>query len=971
MAYWNQNGGWQTYAYPTNYKTDYSANDFAGSITNKTAADFAKDYAYKSAADFPAGTRETSKTYWFKVVDGEVVDISTDPKTGDAWRSKTLSGTGTLREQWGDFVDKLNENQKDRFRGYKQTFAVNATENENDRTRAAENYNAQQNTARENAAKEWNENQDKVVAKIVEDTNKQNSNLNLKNSSINSWSTSIKNKLSSAREGTYARTLSGLDTSVLDSLKQKKLITDQEYNTLVDTAVNSFDTFYLKNYVSAWDARSKGAQPPVGGFDADYYRTKTEGGKTAQQEWNNAQTAVNVNGRYLPDLDITARYNRDTYLHWYYTTQGKAAGERGNAAQSPGITEDYKEYLTDADYQKYRDEVLGLADRFDNIEDWSAAQDPAVLREWYNSLSSDQKREYDEGVLDVPTLDYIPDRLRDKIKMTKGTTYLEGGLSGILGEKEKEQQAIFASLTSDSLKKAANQLRLAKQKEQAFDMYASLPGLNEVISVNESLSNSLLGDSGIGGVLGWMSDPEKVQKGLESSLEKATGIPSRSNAVYNWQKWFEDELVKSYETGATVKDPLDPNKTYTIDADFAKDYIDRYLKPRFDTSRSMSEFISYMDIKQNEQNVFQTQSAFDALRDIADLRAKAYLDGVKSATPLNFNADFYWDPQGNFTADDPKAAKYAEQKNELTRDWEEAKTRGSTALVPGTDRTWDQWAYYYGLDVRDKNQFAKLHYQVKGAARGFDPARDLITLKDANDYIQNTILPEITDEKLNIGDITFLNFVTPEEFADRLLEGIDPAQNKEEWDKLLETLGLSSKDMGIEEVKNYVIDAFRTGAAKQIRESIKYLNEKKITPSQEELGVEYIERPEDVKPTSSPYETDLYKVFKNAGYQGSEDDFYTQFMPDIDRGEMELLSKSGKGLELSGAYAGLTSKDPFEALASMENLFSTADKMETGSKETAPSYFKLFEDETKDQDYKSKSGQKILGEFTSFFKGFT
>lgn len=931
MAYWDKTNGWQVYSLPTNAKTDYKGTDFIG--------------------DYPAITdKDVSKTYnlWVKVENGAAVNSSTSPQSGTGWNQYTLTDKGggagdqipgvTLNPQFIKDVEGVIKNLQQQV------------------VKEVDSYNNSMNTLRQQAA---------------DALNTQGSNLNNKNKGINNWSAAAKNKLSAAKDGTYKTTLTSLDTSALDDLKNQGLLSNEEYKNLVDTAVNSFDSDYLTNKLVKWDALTQGAQPPTGGFDPEYYRLNTAGGTEALKQWNDAQTAVAVGGKTVPDLDVVGRYNRDSYLHWYYTTQGKAAGDRGNPAQAAGITENYKELLTDADYQQYRDNVLGLADRFDNIKDWAAAQDPETLKEWYSSLPSDQRREYDSGTLAVPTLDYIPDRLRDKIKMTKGTTYLEGSLAGVLGEKEKQQQQVFGSLTSDSLRKAANELQIAKQKEQAFDVYTRLPGLSEIVNVNESLANSLLGDSGIGGVLGWMQDPEDVQKGLESSLSKATGIPSRSNAVYNWQKWFDDELVKGYEGGITVTDPLDPTKTYTVDAEFAKDYIDRYLKPRFDTSRSMSEFISYMDIKQNEQNVFQTQSALDSLRDIADVRAKAYLDGIKSTAPLNFNADFYWDPKGNFTEDDPKLARYTAQKDEVSKDWEEAKTRGSTALVPGTDKTWDQWAYYYGLDINDKTQFAKLHYQIKGAANGFDPAKDLITLKDADDYIQNKILPEIADEKLKIGDISFLNFVTPEEFADRLLEGIDPATHKEEWDKLLETLGLSGKDMGIEEVKEYIIDFFRTGAAKEIRESIKYLNEKKITPSQEELGVEYIERPEDVKPTTSPYETDLYKVFKNAGYQGSEDDFYTQFMPDVDRGEMELLSKSGKGLELGGTYAGLTSKDPFEALASMETLFSSADSTTTKKEETAPSYFKLFEDETKDEDYKSKSGQKILGEFTSLFKGFT
>lgn len=751
-------------------------------------------------------------------------------------------------------------------------------------------------------------------------------------------------------------------------------LTTQSFNDLVSNGdLDSLSAYYQKNKVSVWDGLTQGAQPPVGGFDAEYYRLKTTGGSDALNQWNNAQSSVNVGGYFLPDLDVTGRYTRDSYLHWYYTTQGKAAGDRGNAAQDPELTEKYTEYLTDSDYQTYRDQVLGLADRFDNIKDWADAQDPTVLSEWYKSLPSDQKNQYNAGTLPVPTLDYIPDRLRDKIKMVKKATILEGRLSTVLGEKEKQQQQVFSALTQDSLKQAAAQLQKAKLQEQQFDFYKGLPGLNEVMTINESIANSLLGDTGIGGVFGWMGDSEKTQKSLEKSLFSATGVPSRSNAVYNWQKWFDDELVKRYESGLTVEDPLDASVTYDIDAEFAKDYIDRYLKPRFDNSKSMSEFVSYMDVKQNEQNIFQTQSALDSLRDIADVRSKAYLDNIKSASPLNFNADFYWNPQGNFDQTDPKYQTYQQQKDEVATDWEIAKTKGSTEKVPGTDWTWNQWAYYYGLDPNDKDQFAKLHYQVKGAAAGFDPAKDLITLKDADEYIQNKILPEITNEKLKIGDITFLNFVTPEEFADKLLEGISPESHKEEWEKVLKTLGLSEKDMGIAEVKQYIVEAFRTGAAKEIRESIKYLNEKKLTPTQERLGVEYIERPEDAKATDDPNATALYKIFKNAGYQGNEDEFYGQFMTDIDRSEMELVTQASKGLQASSLFSGLSSKDPFESLVSLQSLFDEDNKTtSTTTKDTsAPSYFKLFGDDKEDEDYKSKSGQKILGEFTSLFKGFT
>ena len=102
-------------------------------------------------------------------------------------------------------------------------------------------------------------------------------------------------------------------------------------------------------------------------------------------------------------------------------------------------------------------------------------------------------------------------------------------------------------------------------------------------------------------------------------------------------------------------------------------------------------------------------------------------------------------------------------------------------------------------------------------------------------------------------------------------------------------------------------------------------------------------------------------------------------MTDVDKGEMQLLEQgaSEKGLQLGGAYAGLTSDDPFQALKSITGLFgdtsttttTSADSTKTGSVSSGSSYFKLIDDE--DEPTKSKSAEKILGEFTSLFKGFS
>lgn len=713
-----------------------------------------------------------------------------------------------------------------------------------------------------------------------------------------------------AQDGTYK--------NLMQSLKGR--LGDIGFNDLINNdGEMTLSTVYQKK-IAPWDA-SKGAQPPTGGFDASYYREFTQGGVDAENSWDSAQESVNTgyydengNPYLLPDLDITGRYSFDSYMHWHYTTQGKAAGYRGNEEQYADLADAYEEYLTDAEYEMYRDKVLGGGEE----------------------------------------------------------TILGKKVGAELSTKEKQIQQQFGSLTTDSLKQAAGELLKAKQKERDFEFYKGLEGFDEVLSINETIANSLLGDSGIGGVLGFVTNPVKAQESLEKSLASATGVPTFNGVTYNWQKWFEEQLAGNYEKGITVQDPLDPTKTYTLDAEFAKRYIDEYLKPRFDSSKSMSEFISTLELQQQDKNVFEVQTALTKLRDIGEIRAQAYLDDVYGRDPLNFNVDFYMNPTGNFEAGDPKLAKYEEQRNQVNNDWETAK-RNSSSVVPGTNWTWDQWSYYYGLNINDRNQFAQLHYQVLGSSKGFDPAKDVLTLKDASDYISTKILPEIASKNIDLADVNFLQFVTPEEFADSVIEGVSPETNKEEWDKMLATIGIAGEGMGINEVKQYIADQFRTGNAINVRQSIKYLNEKGKTPTQKDLGVDYIQRAEDVKSTTSPYATTLYKIFKDAGYQGNEDDFYGSFMTDVDKGEMQLLEQgaSEKGLQLGGAYAGLTSDDPFQALSSMTGLFgdtSSTATTSTDSSKTGSSYFKLLDDE--EEPTKSKSAEKILGEFTSLFKGF-
>lgn len=752
--------------------------------------------------------------------------------------------------------------------------------------------------------------------------------------------------------------------NALGATESKILTESGSTNSLVNA-------FYGK--VSPWDPSKNSAyQPPMGAFDPTYYVT-TDQGREAYDQWQKAvKGTIDIGGQTYPDVSLVGKYNQDSFLQYNYAVvHGKT--ERGNRVVKAEAAENFNEIpMTDAQYQLYRDQVLGLGS-FTTLKEWEAAQNPEFLKEWVSSLSPEDAEDRKNGYLTIPSTSQLPEEIRSQAKMSRGDTLLEGKLTSVLGAKEQEAADRFRSLTVDTFKETLNEYKKQRAKEQQFEFYSGLPGFDEIMNVNSELSNSLLGDTGVGGLLSLTGEnQEKTEDSLEKQFSAITGIPSKSSAVYNWQKWFDETLTKRYQEGTTFTDFQDPDKQYTIDKEFAEDYIKRYLNPRFNTSRSMSEFMSYMDVTQGEENIFQTQSALNSLKTLADLRAQKYLDDIKNSGTSGFDSEFYFNPSGG----DVDISKHDLQKTKVTEDWDNARRNGEQ-VVPGTNppQTWNQLAYFHGYNLNDKAQFAKLHYQVYGRQQGFDPARDKLSFNAAQSFIDNDILPAIANEKLKLSGVSFLNFVTPREYADKMLEGIDPIENKPEWEKVLKSMGLSGKEMGLEELKTYIEEAFQTGEATKIRESIKYLNEKKEKVTQEKLGVDYIERPEDTAPRDNPTETQLYSVFKSAGFAGTEDDFYKEFMPDTNRADMEFLTQAGKGFKEGGIFNQLASKDPFEALGSIDTLLGEDEDQKTSKQKDSTkkekSYF-TFADEDDDEDtttVKSEAGQSFLGSFTKAFKG--
>jgi hypothetical protein len=732
----------------------------------------------------------------------------------------------------------------------------------------------------------------------------------------------------------------------------------QEADSFKQSLIGAFKDFYRANRLQSWNPVF-GAKPAYGNFDPNYYKNQRP---DVRQVWDNA--------RAKDDIDITERYSENTWYLQHYTQYGQYENTRGNAAEVTAQANSYVEKRpTDKDLQDVRDFQLGVntqtqTQRLLNVPQIAAEWDKAKKGDPYWSQQAKEKFLDPSKPDEFAALFRLSERPEDKqvklnynVNAGYGVTQLEDELNKIVGEKTAVDAKRFGALTQNVLKDTIAEMKKAKGQEEMLGLLGGFSGFSEIMDISKTLSNSILGDTGVGGILSFTS-AGKAEESLEKSLQNITGV--KNNATYNWQQWFDTALKTKYnkdlELGYTTADATNQIK---IDSNFARQFIDTYLTPRFNTSRSMDEFVEYLDVRQEEQNPFQTQDLLNATSQVANLRAQTYLDQLKTIN-RSFNADFYFNPTGNSVRKDA----YATQASTVASDWEAAK-RG--------DSYWAQQAYRFGVDVNNKDAFARMHFQVKGQGRGYDPAEDILTAGKVQDEIFNNILPALKAETLKQGSI-FGQFVTPEEFADEMLRGLDPA-DKSTWDEVLQRYGLTDFKGTVEELKEYIKETLRTGSAQDIREKIKFLNEKRQKPTQEVLGLTYIERPEDFKDEQSKSTTELFNVFQSAGYQGTEDEFYTKFFPDLDRSEQVLLTKAGKDSKLTSF--GLDLSDPFASLGTIESFLDEDEPTKTTTKDTdqdslssKSGFFNLnLGDEDEDTEYKSKTGEKILGEFTSMFKG--
>lgn len=502
----------------------------------------------------------------------------------------------------------------------------------------------------------------------------------------------------------------------------------------------------------------------------------------------------------------------------------------------------------------------------------------------------------------------------------------------------------FGALAKDALIEATNEYKNAIKKEQLMGTLQGM-GFTSVTDLKQNIKDSLLGDLGAGGFLG---------AGISKQLDKTLG--TNSSVAYNWQKWFDESLAKKYQDLKEIQDPEDANKKYAVDKSFADKFVNDYLRPRFDTSKSIAEFISYMNVKEEDQNILQTQLVSSSLKDFANKQTQEYIDSLKTkATNRNFDSNFYMNPELITGTDNTaKQSLYTQQKEDVQNAWN---TRNNSDVI-ADGKTWSQLAYEYGANLENPDDFARLHYQVIGKDKGYDPAADTYTRQDLAKFITTDLANALQSEKASFSNPVFRDFVSAQSKAQEYVSKLNLTDLPTDVQAKLKDFGLDAKQSPAEEVKNALVSIFSTDPALEIRQKIDELNQQNITPTQEKLGYGYIQRASDAKATSTtPGSNTLFSIFKKAGYSGSEQDFYKEFLPDVSEEEKTLTgtSQSSTGVKTTKdkmqSMLGFTMPDfsnPMSAISSLNTMLESSDAKSTKAETYTPtksSYFKYFQDE--------------------------
>lgn len=324
-------------------------------------------------------------------------------------------------------------------------------------------------------------------------------------------------------------------------------------------------------------------------------------------------------------------------------------------------------------------------------------------------------------------------------------------------------------------------------------------------------------------------------------LDKAGKLIGRKRSYEDLQKDLKEKIAKKDKELKTKGYEVEfQGKKYQYGADFMRNFIDDYINPRFNYSKSMAEFKSYLDTEAQGETLLTTQTVSKAIKDYGEKIAKMYIDYLQS-------------------------------------------------------------------EGEGKEDF---------------------TLEEMKKVINKDMVRQMKNDKEGYSGNVFMNFVGPDQYVDLILDqmGIkDPTS--EEGKKKLKELGLTGTDGSLDELKETLKEQLTGLEAYEIREKLKSLVKEGKVPAQIALGIEYIQRAEDItfgKEDGDKSKNGIYEMFKKAGYQGDAEELFNEDF-------MEGFDASFLGSALSGKFE--ISDDPQVALAQSESFLKDMDKMDADDDE--------------------------------------
>lgn len=372
--------------------------------------------------------------------------------------------------------------------------------------------------------------------------------------------------------------------------------------------------------------------------------------------------------------------------------------------------------------------------------------------------------------------------------------------------------------------------------------------------------------------------------GVKEGFFKAPGF--QSNINFNWQNWFETELRNRYNPDSNKNVLGRIQGLSQEDAELGRKFIQDFLQRRFDSSKSLSEFVNYVDPRSfnpvleekfdSSLQKLSDQSYFELTGSIED--KSSILGNFWTNMQLlwqkgrSFDSDYYLNQSlGKIKGEDLSVSQLhnniaamhdiALKNNSIYLDPNEVKELNLVGVNLNSKQeiekqidlyqNWFYKAYENGVNLSNATEFAKLHYDnyIKNAddpSLGLQAGRRLFInnpnlfteseAKQINDQV--SFLTKKAEDYLT--DIQFGKFKTPEEYLMDMLKksGIIDTGNA----SLFGDAGLSDV------VKQYIEQfsgAISSYAGEMIRNQIQTIIDTGKMPNQKELGIEYIQRTKD------------------------------------------------------------------------------------------------------------------------------